>query len=71
MHDGRFSTLDEVIDHYSFGIQQSSTLDPLIEFAFQGGVQLDPLEKTLLKKFLMTLSDEGFISNPDFSDPDE
>ena len=71
MHDGRFNTLDEVIDHYSFGIQQSSTLDPLIEFAFQGGVQLDALEKSLLKKFLLTLSDEGFINNPDFSDPDE
>lgn len=71
MHDGRFATLDEVIDHYSFGIQQSTTLDPLIEFASQGGVQLDPLEKSLLKKFLLTLSDEAFINNPDFKDPDE
>lgn len=71
MHDGRFATLDDVIDHYSHGIQQSSTLDPLIEFASQGGVQLDAQEKYLLKQFLLTLSDESFINNPDFQDPDE
>lgn len=69
MHDGRFATLDEVIDHYSFGIQNSPTIDPLIEFAFQGGVQLDATEKDLLKQFLMTLSDENFINNPDFQEP--
>lgn len=71
MHDGRFATLDEVIDHYSHGIEISTTLDPLIEFSSQGGVQLDPQEKLLLKKFLLTLSDPSFINNPDFQDPDE
>ena len=69
MHDGRFSTIDEVIEHYSSGIQQSSTIDPLIEYAFQGGVQLDAFEKDLLKQFLMTLSDENFVNNPDFQEP--
>ncbi len=70
MHDGRFETIDEVIDHYSHGIQLSSTLDPLIEFSAQGGVQLDPLEKELLKQFLMTLTDDAFVNNPNFQDPD-
>jgi cytochrome c peroxidase len=70
MHDGRFSTLSEVVDHYSFGIQQSPTLDPLIEFAFQGGVQLDPSEKDLLLQFLNTMTDESFINNPDFQAPE-
>ena len=70
MHDGRFSTLSEVVDHYSFGIQQSPTLDPLIEFAFQGGVQLDPSEKDLLIQFLNTMTDESFINNPDFQAPE-
>jgi len=28
MHDGRFATLDEVVEHYSTGIKQSDTLDP-------------------------------------------
>lgn len=69
MHDGRFSTLDEVIEHYSSGVQQSSTIDPLIEYAFQGGVQLNASEKQLLKKFLETLTDYNFINNPDFQDP--
>ncbi len=69
MHDGRFETLDEVIDHYSFGIQMSPTIDPLIEYASQGGVQLDAYERDLLKQFLMTLTDESFINNPDFQEP--
>lgn len=69
MHDGRFSTLDEVIEHYSSGIHQSATIDPLIEFASQGGVQLDAQEKDLLKKFLLTLTDHNFVNNPDFKDP--
>jgi cytochrome c peroxidase len=70
MHDGRFSSLSEVVDHYSFGIQQSPSLDPLIEFAFQGGVQLDPSEKDLLIQFLNTMTDESFINNPDFQAPE-
>ena len=69
MHDGRFATLDEVINHYSFGINISSTLDPLIEYAAQGGVQLGPFEADLVKRFLLTLSDESFINNPDFQEP--
>ncbi len=69
MHDGRFTTLDEVINHYSHGIQMSSTIDPLIEFAGQGGVQLDAQEKDLLKQFLMTLTDSSFINNSNFKEP--
>lgn len=69
MHDGRLATLDDVINHYSHNIQMSSTIDPLIEFASQGGVQLDSYEKDLLKKFLLTLTDEAFINNPDFREP--
>jgi cytochrome c peroxidase len=70
MHDGRFSTLDEVINHYSSGIQQSETIDPMIEFAHMGGVQLDEEEKMLLKAFLLCLSDENFINNPKFAKPE-
>ncbi len=69
MHDGRFADLDEVIEHYSTGIVMSPTIDPLIEFASQGGVQLDSYEKQLLKAFLLTLSDESFINNPAFQEP--
>jgi cytochrome c peroxidase len=69
MHDGRFKTLDEVIEHYSSGVHMSPTIDPLIEFANQGGVQLDAQEKQLLKAFLMTLTDLEFVNNPKFQDP--
>ena len=69
MHDGRFATLDDVINHYSHNIQTSPTIDPLIEFAFQGGVQLDAFEKDLLKQFLLTLTDFDFINNPNFKEP--
>ncbi len=66
MHDGRFATLDEVIDHYSEGLQNSSTIDPLMKQIAQGGVQLSGQEKADLKAFLLTLSDPSFINNSDF-----
>lgn len=66
MHDGRFVTLDEVIEHYSTGVHQSPTIDPLMEFANQGGVQLDQNQKAYLKAFLLTLTDLNFVTNPDF-----
>lgn len=66
MHDGRFTTLDEVIDHYSEGLQDSPTIDPLMKQVDQGGVQLTDQEKADLKAFLLTLSDPSFINNPDF-----
>lgn len=64
MHDGRFSTLDEVINHYSEGLQNSATIDPLMKQIAQGGVQLTDEDKADLKAFLLTLSDASFITNP-------
>lgn len=69
MHDGRFSNLDEVINHYSFGIVQSSTIDPMIEFAHQGGVQLDAQEHQLIKSFLKTFTDHEFLNKSEFKNP--
>lgn len=66
MHDGRFATLDEVINHYSEGLQNSPTIDPLMKKVAQGGVQLSNQEKADLKAFLLTLSDPSFLVNPDF-----
>jgi cytochrome c peroxidase len=66
MHDGRFETLDDVIEHYSTGVHQSETIDPLMESAHQGGVQLDPEQRQLLKAFLLTLTDQDFVTNPNF-----
>lgn len=69
MHDGRFSTLDEVLDFYSSGVQMSSTIDPLMEFSAQGGVTLNTQEKADLKAYLLLLNDEEFLNNPDFMTP--
>ncbi len=66
MHDGRFQTLDDVIEHYSTGVVTSPTIDPLMEFSFQGGVQLSPEQKQSLKAFLLTLTDLKFVTNPNF-----
>ena len=66
MHDGRFATLEEVINHYSEGLKQSSTIDPLMKKVNQGGVQLSDKDKADLKAFLLSLSDNDFINNPDF-----
>ena len=66
MHDGRFLTLDDVIEHYSSGLQNSSTIDPLMKKVEQGGVQLSEEDKNNLKAFLLSLSDPSFINNPAF-----
>lgn len=70
MHDGRFATLDEVINHYSSGVKKTEYTDPLMEFAHQGGVQLDAAQKSALKAFLLTLTDEKFVQNKAFSKPE-
>jgi len=69
MHDGRFETLDEVLDFYSSGVQQSPSLDPLMEFSAQGGVSMNTQEKADLKAFLLLLNDETFLTNEKFSNP--
>ncbi|MCA0426043.1 MAG: cytochrome-c peroxidase [Bacteroidetes bacterium] len=62
MHDGRFKTLEEVIEFYSSGIQPSPTLDPNIEKHIKdGGLALNPMEKADLLAFLHSLSDSSFL----------
>jgi cytochrome c peroxidase len=62
MHDGRFQTIDQVIEHYSSGLQPSTTLDPLMKKVAQGGVQLTAEDKAALKAFLLTLNDPSFLA---------
>ena len=77
MHDGRFSTLEEVIEFYNSGGHDSPTVDPLMKYIYsnpfkipgQTGLLLTDKEKSDLKAFLLTLSDETFINNPDLSNP--
>ena len=69
MHDGRFATLEEVIDHYSEGIKES--LNDLQGWPIlpEGGFNFDNQEKIALKAFLESLTDTSFIENPKWSDP--
>lgn len=69
MHDGRFKTLDEVIDFYSHHVQMSPYVNPLMHHVAENGVQLTPIEKGELKAFLLTLTDTEFLTNPDFAAP--
>ena len=69
MHDGRFATIEEVINHYSEGLQDSPTIDPLMKKVEQGGVQLSTTDKENLKQFLLSLSDFEFITNPQYAHP--
>lgn len=68
MHDGRFATLEDVIDHYDMGGHSSSTIDPLMKFV-NTGLNLSAQEKEDLLNFLKALTDADFINNPAFSAP--
>ncbi|MGB0391509.1 MAG: cytochrome-c peroxidase [Salibacteraceae bacterium] len=69
MHDGRFNTLEEVVEHYNSGIKPSSTLEPVLANTIQTGLMLTDQDKIDLVAFLKTLTDESFLTNPEFSDP--
>ena len=65
MHDGRFATLSEVLDHYRSGIQSSTTLDP----SLSTGILLSNQEKSDIISFLYTLTDYQFLYDERFKDP--
>jgi cytochrome c peroxidase len=63
MHDGRFETLEEVVEHYSSGIERSKTLDPNLSKHPGSGIPLTSADKTALVAFLKTLTDERFSNS--------
>lgn len=69
MHDGRFETLQEVINFYSEGVQYSPYVDPKMGFAHHGGARLSDLEKKQILAFLHTLTDSSFITDPAYANP--
>lgn len=69
MHDGRFSTLEEVIDHYNEGLHSSSTLDPALAATMSTGLMLSEEDKADLINFLHTLTDPGLAEEEAFSSP--
>ena len=71
MHDGRFNSLEEVLDHYSKNIQPHPDLDK--KFRNPDGsvkhLNFTSVEKKALIAFLKTLTDDDYIRDVRFSDP--
>jgi cytochrome c peroxidase len=70
MHDGRFKTLEEVVEHYNSGVKMNKHL----HWALQDGngpkkLNLSDSDKKALVAFLKTLTDKSFTTNPKYSDP--
>lgn len=69
MHDGRFLTLREVIDHYDHGLQNSATLDQALRMTMDTGLMLTEQDKSDLEAFLHTLTDNQLITDERYSSP--
>jgi cytochrome c peroxidase len=68
MHDGRFRTLIEVLDHYDSGMVSTQNLDPIFQEGETLGIPLTEDEKLKLIAFLETLTDDDFIFDERFSE---
>jgi cytochrome c peroxidase len=73
MHDGRFNTLEEVVEHYNSGIQNHPTLSPALRDANGNPVRLSltDVEKAALVAFLKTLTDYSVAAEVKWSNPFE
>lgn len=71
MHDGRFATLEEVVEHYNSGIKAHPTLSPALRDANGNPVQLNltSSEKAALVAFLKTLTDQSVSTEIKWSNP--
>ena len=71
MHDGRFATLEEVVEHYNNGVQDHPTLSR--EMRGRGGeirrLNLNQEEISALVAFMESFTDEAFVSDDKFSNP--
>lgn len=68
MHDGRFLTLEGVLEHYNSGVENSTTLDPILRSNGRLGIALTIVEKTQLIAFLKTLTDTQYLTDKRFSE---
>ncbi len=70
MHDGRFQTLEQVVEHYNSGVHVTPTVDPIMtKPAKLYGLLLSTQEKADLVAFLKTLTDTVSTHQEQFSDP--
>jgi cytochrome c peroxidase len=67
MHDGRFTTLQQVIDHYNTGFHLPFNLDPNLRNAVKGRMSQQEMDDLIA--FLLTLTDDQLALNPAYSHP--
>jgi cytochrome c peroxidase len=70
MHDGRFTTLEQVINHYSDSVHyENPSIHP--QMSAHGGIQLNlsQQQKDDLLAYLLTMTDTAFLNNPEYSNP--
>ncbi|NOT73471.1 MAG: cytochrome-c peroxidase [Cyclobacteriaceae bacterium] len=69
MHDGRFNTLKEVLDHYGSNVIVSETLDPILNSNGVKGISLSEQQKLDIISFIKTLTDTEYTHDKRFSNP--
>ena len=67
MHDGRFQTLQQVLDHYNTGFHYTANLDPNLQAIQKGRLSQQDMDDIIA--FLRTLTDYEFLANPAFAKP--
>lgn len=68
MHDGRFLTVDAVLNHYSDHVKADAGLDPLLNQNSKPGIAITQDEKQQLIAFLATLNDASFVRDTKLSE---
>ena len=71
MHDGRFTTLKQVLQHYSTGVKPTTNLDPVLHQNAVPGIILTSTEQAQLIAFLKTLTDQDFVNDKRFQAPNQ
>jgi cytochrome c peroxidase len=72
MHDWRFATLLEVVEHYDSGVEDHPNLDPRLrdpQTQMPQRLGLTPEDREALVAFLVTLTDETLAGDPRWADP--
>lgn len=69
MHDGRFASINLVLEHYNWSVRPHPNLDPRLEEFAYAGLAISQVDKEALESFLLTLQDDKLAKDPRFSNP--
>lgn len=71
MHDGRFTTLEQVVEHYNSGVKAHPNLDPVLKDPLGNPrrLNLSAADKAALVAFLKTLTDQKLCTDEKFGNP--